>query len=181
MFGFWVCQGLTLRRIPVFVNLSLLWRWTSTYKNLKGWLSQKCVNFSLFSFKKCLYHNDFWSIGLGDLNIILRCMKRFFRKVPRKLQWVFFLKLRFLKIRLLVTWLECLWDYRRDENPLKVDYTGVPFILTAKQQYQYHRGKIWIKKIKKNIGQKNPRDYCMIILFKEQKISSGHEKKMDAL
>ena len=37
-----------------------------------------------------------------------RRLKRFFRKVRRNLWSAFFFKLRFLKIRLLVTWLKCL-------------------------------------------------------------------------
>ena len=45
---------------------------------------------------------------LGRFEQNFRCLKWFFRKVPRKLQSAFFLKLRFLKIRLLVTWLKCL-------------------------------------------------------------------------
>ena len=44
---------------------------------------------------------------LGRFEYNFRCLKRFFRKVPRKLQSAFFRKLFFLKIRLLVTWLKC--------------------------------------------------------------------------
>ena len=45
---------------------------------------------------------------LGGSEYNFRCLKRFFRKVQRNLRSAFFLKLRFLKIRLLVTWLKCL-------------------------------------------------------------------------
>ena len=45
---------------------------------------------------------------LGGFEYNFRCLKRFFRKVRRKLRSAFSLKLRFLKIRLLVTWLKCL-------------------------------------------------------------------------
>ena len=44
----------------------------------------------------------------GGFEYNFRCLKRFFRKVRRKLRSAFFLKLRFLKIRFLVTWLKCL-------------------------------------------------------------------------
>ena len=56
-------------------------------------------------FKRCLYDSDFWPFSLGDLNIILGTF-RFFIKLPRKLGSAFPLKLRFLEIRLLVTWLK---------------------------------------------------------------------------
>ena len=45
---------------------------------------------------------------LGGSEYNFRCLKRFFRKVQRNLRSAFFLKLRFLKIRVFVTWLKCL-------------------------------------------------------------------------
>ena len=54
---------------------------------------------------RCPYDNNFWPISLGDMCYNFRCRKR---KVLRKFRSAFFLKLRFLKIRLLVTWLKCL-------------------------------------------------------------------------
>ena len=33
------------------------------------------------------------------------------------------------------------WEYHRDYDPLKIDYTGIPFILIGKQRYQCHQGK----------------------------------------
>ena len=69
----------------------------------------KNMNFNLSSFKRCPYDNDQSAWGF-EYNF--RCLKRFFRKVRRKLRSAFFLKLRFFKIRLLVTWLKyLLWAY----------------------------------------------------------------------
>ena len=59
----------------------------------------------LLFFKRYPYDSDFWPFSLGDLNIILGTF-RFFIKLPRKLRSAFPLKLRFLEIRLLVTWLK---------------------------------------------------------------------------
>ena len=61
--------------IPVFIDLSLLWRWTSTYQDLKGWLSKMWT--SILSFKRCPYGNDSWPISLGDLNVILSAWNGF--------------------------------------------------------------------------------------------------------
>ena len=62
------------------------------------------------------------------------------------------------------------WEYHRDFDPLKIDYTGVPFILIGKQWYQCHQGKdMNQEKRKKNIGQKDSRDYCMTITFQRTK------------
>ena len=63
---------------------------------------------------------------LGEFEYNFRCLKWFFRKLPRKLRSAFFLKLRFLKIRLLLTWLKGLfktWKFFRkifDKSHLKV-------------------------------------------------------------
>ena len=84
------------------MDLSLPWRWTSTYQNLKGWSSQKC-ELQSFVFQKV----PIWQ-RLGGFEFNFRCLKWFLRKSLRKLRSEFFLKLRFLKIRLLLTWLKCL-------------------------------------------------------------------------
>ena len=76
----------------------------STNRNLRNrwFLIVKRTNW------RCPYDNDFWPISSGDLSYNFRCLKRFFRKVLQKLGSIFFLKLRFLKIQLLVMWLKCL-------------------------------------------------------------------------
>ena len=107
IFGFWAGQGLKLRRNTCFFNLSLLWPRHSTYQNLKGWLSQKC-ELQSFVFQKVSIWQQPLANQLGGFEYNFRCLKRFFRKVQRKLRSAFSLKLRFLKIRLLVTWLKCL-------------------------------------------------------------------------
>ena len=89
------------------MDLSLLWWWTSTYQNLKGWPSQKC-ELQSFVFQKVPIWQRPLANQLGGFEYNFRYLKRFFRKVRRKLRSAFFLKLRFLKIRLLVTWLKCL-------------------------------------------------------------------------
>ena len=33
------------------------------------------------------------------------------------------------------------WEYHRDDDRLKIDCTGVSFILIGKQRYQCHQGK----------------------------------------
>ena len=66
------------------------------------------MNFNLLSFKRCPYDNDSWPISLGDLNIILGAWNDFSGKCRESCDRLFFLKLRFLKIRLLVSWLKCL-------------------------------------------------------------------------
>ena len=40
------------------------------------------------------------------------------------------------------------WEYHRDDYPLKIDYTVVPFILIGKQRYQCHQGKVMNQKKK---------------------------------
>ena len=107
MFGLWAGQGLKSRRNTFFVELSLLWWWNSTYQNLKGWPFQKC-ELQSFAFQKKPILQRPQVNQLGGFEYNLRCLKRFFRKVLRKLWSASFLKLRFLKIRLLVTWLKCL-------------------------------------------------------------------------
>ena len=40
------------------------------------------------------------------------------------------------------------WEYHRDDDPLKIDYTGVPFNLIGKQRYQCPKGKDMNQKTK---------------------------------
>ena len=94
--------------MPVFIDFSLLWQWYSTYQNLKGWPSQKC-EFQSSIFQKVPIWQQPLANQLGGFEYNFRCLKRFFRKVRRKLRSAFSLKLRFLKTRLLVTWLKCLY------------------------------------------------------------------------
>ena len=110
--------------MPVFVDLSLFWRWTSTYQNLKGWLSHNC-ELQSFVFQKVPIWQRLLANQLGEFEYNFRCLKRFFRKVPRKLRSAFFLKLRFLKIRLLITWLKC-----RDPDSPNLSWTCYPCIYT---------------------------------------------------
>ena len=81
------------------------------YQNLKGRPSQKYEPHS-FVFQKVPIWQRHLANQLGGFESNFRCLKQFFRKVRRKLQSAFFLKLRFFKIRLLVTWLKyLLWAY----------------------------------------------------------------------
>ena len=78
------------------------------YHNLKVWLSQKC-ELQSFVFQKVPIRQRLSANQLGGFQYNFRCLKRFFRKVLQKLRSAFLLKLRFLKIRLFVTWLMCLF------------------------------------------------------------------------
>ena len=84
------------------------------YQNLKGWLSQK-FELQSFVFQKVPIWQQLLTNQLEGFEYNSRCLKRFSRKVQRKLRSAFFLKLTFLKIRLLVTWLKCLIEYRLDQ------------------------------------------------------------------
>ena len=92
------------------MDLSVLWWWTSTYQNLKGWPSQKC-ELQSFVFQKVPIWQQLLYNQLEGFEYNFRYLKWFFRKLPRKLRSAFFLKLRFLKIGILVTWLKCLTNY----------------------------------------------------------------------
>ena len=110
MFGFWAGQGLTLRRNTCFRWFKYFWWWHSTNQNLKSWSSQK-YELQSFAFQNVPIWKQPLANQLGGFESNFRCLKRFLRKVRRKLRSAFFLKLRFLKIRLLVTWLKCLLQY----------------------------------------------------------------------
>ena len=47
------------------------------------------------------------------------------------------------------------WEYNRINGPLKILYTGIPFILLGRQQYQCHQGKDINYKKKENYKEKN--------------------------
>ena len=83
--------------------------------------SLRNVNCNLMFFERCPYDNDFWPISLEYLKIVLGAWNVFFfRELPRKLRSACFLKLRFSKIRLLVSWLKCLsLNEERKENILR--------------------------------------------------------------
>ena len=53
---------------------------------------------------------------LGGFDFNFRCLKRFFGKVRQRLRSAFSLKLRFSKLRLLVTWLKCLFLWWNTPN-----------------------------------------------------------------
>ena len=74
--------------------------------------SQKC-ELQSFVFQKVPIWQRPLANQLGGFEYNFRCLKRFFRKVRRKLRSAFFLKLRILKIRLLVTWLKCLFGWKK--------------------------------------------------------------------
>ena len=61
-----------------------------------------------FVFQKVLISQRPLANQLGGFQYNFRCLKRFFRKMRRKLRLTFVFKLRFVKIRLLITWLKCL-------------------------------------------------------------------------
>ena len=65
----------------------------------------KSVN---FVFQKVPIWQQFLANPLRGFEYNFRCMKYFYSKLPLKLRSGFLLKLSFSKIRLLVTWLNCL-------------------------------------------------------------------------
>ena len=105
--SFWAGQSLKLRR--------------NTY--LRGFKSSLAVNFyhtkicKVGSIKHANFnHLPIWqrllANQLGGFEYNFRCLEQFFRKLSQKLRSAFFLKLRFLKILLLVTWLKCPMYYQ---------------------------------------------------------------------
>ena len=97
-----------IRQWNIFVLIDLI-DW------LKGWPSKKC-ELQFFVFQKVPIWQRPLANQLGGIEYNFRSLKRFFRKVRRKLRSAFSLKLRFLKIRLLDTWLKWtlfnFWDIR---------------------------------------------------------------------
>ena len=70
------------------MDLNLLWRWTSTYQNLKGWPSQKC-ELQSFVFQKVPIWQRLLANQLGQFEYNFRYLKWFFRKLPQKLRSAF--------------------------------------------------------------------------------------------
>ena len=46
------------------------------------------------------------------------------------------------------------WEYNRIDDPLKIPYTGIPFILLGRKQYQCHQGEDINYKKKENYKEK---------------------------
>ena len=46
------------------------------------------------------------------------------------------------------------WGYNRTDDPLKIPYTGIPFVLLVRHQYQCHQGKDIKYKKKENCKEK---------------------------
>ena len=46
------------------------------------------------------------------------------------------------------------WEYNRIDDPIKIPYTEIPFILLGRQQYQCHQGKDTNYKKKENYKEK---------------------------
>ena len=59
------------------------------------------------------------------------------------------------------------WEYHRDDDSLKIEYTGVSFILIGKQRYQCHQGKDMNRKKKEKYRTEKSQRYCgcMTITF----------------
>ena len=107
------------------MDLSVLWWWTSLYQNLTGWPSQKCEHQS-FVFQKVPIWQQLLANQLEGFECNFRCLKWFFRKLPRKVRSAFFLKKRFLNIRILVTWLKCLFTVYLMNHLFKISVLLIP-------------------------------------------------------
>ena len=71
------------------------------------------------------------------------------------------------------------WEYNRIDDPLKIPYTGIPFILLGRQQYQYHQAKILTIKRKKTTRRKKPAKLITDHTFtKHQKLVQDTKKRM---
>ena len=103
-------QGLKLWRNTCFCQFKPSLALNFDVPNLKGWPFQK-YELQSFVFQNVPIWQRHVANQLGVFEYNFRCLKRFLRKVPRKLWLTFFLELRFLIIRLLVTWLKCLLHY----------------------------------------------------------------------
>ena len=53
------------------------------------------------------------------------------------------------------------WKYNRIDDPLKIPYTGIPFILLGRQQYQCYQEKDINYKKKENYKEKKTRNLLM--------------------
>ena len=81
------------------MDLSLLWRWTPTQQNLKGWPSQKC-ELQPFVFQKVPIWQRLLVNQLVGFEYNFRCLEWLPSKLSWKLRSAFLHKLRFLKIQL---------------------------------------------------------------------------------
>ena len=71
------------------------------------------------------------------------------------------------------------WEYNRIDDPLKIPYTGIPFILLGRQQYQCHQGKDINYKKKENYKEKKTRKtYYWPYIYKAPKTDTGYKKRM---
>ena len=73
------------------MDLNVLWWGTSTYQNLKGWLSQK-GKLKSFVFQKVRIWQPFLDNQLGGCEYNFRCLKWFFIQLPRMLRSAFLSK-----------------------------------------------------------------------------------------
>ena len=69
------------------------------------------------------------------------------------------------------------WKYSRIDDPLKIPYTGIPFILLGKQQYQCHQRKDINYKKKKLQGEKNAKLITDHTFTKYRKLVQDTKKK----
>ena len=53
------------------------------------------------------------------------------------------------------------WEYNRIYHPLKIPYTGIPFILLGRQEYQCHQGKDISYKRKENYKEKKTQNLLL--------------------
>ena len=90
------------------MDLSLLSLRTFTQQNLKCWPCQKS-KLQPFVFRKVPIWQRLLANQLRWFEYNFRCLKWLASKLPQKLWSAFLLKQRFLRIRLLVTWLNCLF------------------------------------------------------------------------
>ena len=67
------------------------------------------------------------------------------------------------------------WEYNRIDGPLKIPYTGIPFILLGRQQCQCHQGKDINYKKKENYKEKN---LLLTIHLQSTKTGTGYKKRM---
>ena len=101
IFGFWVWQSLKSRRNTCFREFK-----SSLAVNFHVPKPEKLAFSKMWTSMFCLQKMSIWqrllANQLGGFEYNFRFLKWFFRKLPGKLRLAFFLKLRFLKIRLLV-------------------------------------------------------------------------------
>ena len=55
------------------------------------------------------------------------------------------------------------WEYNRIDDPVKIPYTGIPFVMLGRQQYQCHQGKDISYKKKENYKEKKMQNLLLII------------------